>query len=245
MSLPAKPHDLRRTALSHLGRLGISPIIIGHVANHVSTTRNTVTTAVYVQHDYLAEKREALTTWDAAMARILRGDDPLVSAEQRGGAEGLIAMSTPDPKCARCQPEDFVDVVMVRDEHSAAPGQGCDLDRITPPDRYLVDLAMKVFRIDPQSSGARQHLARVLRKKWRSERPGRRDDDMLLDVEIALQALRLPTRHRPSPRNSAGVRYPICKPRSESSALAKEGTQAKGRLEFGEWICTVPATENL
>ena len=56
----------------HLGRLGISPIIIGHVANHVSTTRNTGTTAVYVQHDHLAEKREALTTWDAAMARILR-----------------------------------------------------------------------------------------------------------------------------------------------------------------------------
>lgn len=95
-------------------------------------------------------------------------------------------MIKPDPKRALCQPEDFVEVVMVRDEHSAAPGQGCDLDSIPPPDRYLVDLAMKAFRIDPQSSGARQQLARVLRKKWRSERPGRRNDDMLLAVEISL-----------------------------------------------------------
>ena len=53
----AKPHDLRRTTLSHLGRLGTDPLIIGHVANHVSTTRNTVTTSVYVRHDYL--RREA------------------------------------------------------------------------------------------------------------------------------------------------------------------------------------------
>ena len=73
----AKPHDLRRTTLSHLGRLGTDPLIIGHVANHVSTTRNTVTTSVYVQHDYFTEKRDALTKWDAALARIVRGEDPL------------------------------------------------------------------------------------------------------------------------------------------------------------------------
>jgi integrase len=71
----AKPHDLRRSALTHLGRLGIDPLIIGHVANHVSTTRNTVTTSVYVRHDYLAEKQDALTKWDAAMARIAAGED--------------------------------------------------------------------------------------------------------------------------------------------------------------------------
>ena len=29
-------------------------------------------------------------------------------------------MFKPDPKCARCQPEDFVAVVMVHDEHSVA-----------------------------------------------------------------------------------------------------------------------------
>ena len=71
----AKPHDLRRTALSHLGRLGISPIIIGHVANHVSVTKNTVTSAVYIRHDYLAEKRHALSAWDNELNHLLRGDD--------------------------------------------------------------------------------------------------------------------------------------------------------------------------
>ena len=63
----------------HLSSLGIDPLIIGHVANHISTTRNTVTTAVYVRNDYLVEKRQALVAWDAAMARILRGDDPLAA----------------------------------------------------------------------------------------------------------------------------------------------------------------------
>ena len=74
----AKPHDLRRTTLSHLGRLDTNPLIIGHVANHVSTTRNTVTTSVYVQHDYFAEKRAALTKWDAALARIVCGEEPTI-----------------------------------------------------------------------------------------------------------------------------------------------------------------------
>ena len=75
----AKPHDLRRTTLSHLGRLGTDPLIIGHVANHVSATRNTVTTSVYVRHDYLAEKRDALTKWDAALARIVCGEEPTIA----------------------------------------------------------------------------------------------------------------------------------------------------------------------
>ena len=74
----AKPHDLRRTTLSHLGRLGTDPLIIGHVANHISATRNTVTTAVYVRHDYLPEKRDALTKWGAALARIVCGEEPTI-----------------------------------------------------------------------------------------------------------------------------------------------------------------------
>ena len=59
----AKPHDLRRTALTHLARLRFDQLVIGHVANHVSVTKSTVTTAVYVQHDYLSEKRQALSAW--------------------------------------------------------------------------------------------------------------------------------------------------------------------------------------
>ena len=72
----AKPHDLRRTALSHLARLGFDPLVIGHVANHVSVTKNTVTTAVYVQHDYLSEKGQALSAWSWNLSFLLGGEDP-------------------------------------------------------------------------------------------------------------------------------------------------------------------------
>jgi integrase len=73
----AKPHDLRRSTLSHLGRLGTDQMVIGHVAGHASTTGRTVTQVVYNRHDYLPEKRSALTAWDAALARIVRGEDPM------------------------------------------------------------------------------------------------------------------------------------------------------------------------
>ena len=72
----AKPHDLRRTALTHLARLRFDPLIIGHVANHVSITKNTVTTAVYVRHDYLVEKRQALSAWSRELSFLLRGEEP-------------------------------------------------------------------------------------------------------------------------------------------------------------------------
>jgi integrase len=181
----AKPHDLRRTTLTHLGSLGIHPLIIGHVANHVSTTRNTVTTAVYVQHDYFDEKRQALITWDTAMVRILRAEYPLVVTNNVLPLRAS-AMLKPDPKCAECEPEDLVVVEMMGDEQPAAPGEGCDLASIPPTDAYLIELTMRKFRVDPKLPDARQQLARTLRKALRSERPGRRSDGLGLAVAIAL-----------------------------------------------------------
>ena len=109
----AKPHDLRRTTLSHLGRLGTDPLIIGHVANHVSATRNTVTTSVYVRHDYFAEKRDALTKWDAALARIVRGEDPLAVpttwSQLRNPNE--VDMYAPELTAASDDLEELIDVM--------------------------------------------------------------------------------------------------------------------------------------
>lgn len=73
---PAKPHDLRRTALTHLGRLGIDPLVIGHIANHASVARATVTASVYIQYDYLPQKQQALNAWDVELGYLLRGEDP-------------------------------------------------------------------------------------------------------------------------------------------------------------------------
>ena len=54
---PFTSHDLRRTMLSGLAALGVSPIVAGAVANHISVTRGTITLAVYTRHTYAAEKR--------------------------------------------------------------------------------------------------------------------------------------------------------------------------------------------
>jgi integrase len=56
-------HDLRRTALTGMAKLGIAPIVLGHIANHRTTTKAGMTLSVYVQHAYEKEKREALELW--------------------------------------------------------------------------------------------------------------------------------------------------------------------------------------
>lgn len=60
---PWSAHDLRRTALTGMARLGVAPIVLGHIANHRTTTRAGITLAVYVQHTYGAEKRQAVDLW--------------------------------------------------------------------------------------------------------------------------------------------------------------------------------------
>ena len=50
------PHDLRRTVLTQMAALGVEPVVLGHVANHRTTTRAGITLAIYVKHSYDAEK---------------------------------------------------------------------------------------------------------------------------------------------------------------------------------------------
>jgi integrase len=64
-------HDLRRTTISGMARLGVAPIVLGHVANHRSTTRAGVTLAVYSQYTYDKEKRAALDLWANRLAAIV------------------------------------------------------------------------------------------------------------------------------------------------------------------------------
>jgi integrase len=66
-------HDLRRTALTGMARLGVAPIVLGHVANHRTTTRAGVTLAVYQQYTYAAEKRAALDLWADRLSAIVGG----------------------------------------------------------------------------------------------------------------------------------------------------------------------------
>jgi integrase len=66
-------HDLRRTALTKMAELGVAPIVLGHVANHRTTTKAGVTLSVYTRYDYAKEKREALDLWSERLAAIIEG----------------------------------------------------------------------------------------------------------------------------------------------------------------------------
>jgi integrase len=63
----ASPHDLRRTARTWLGKLGIAPHIAERCLNH----RLGRIVATYDQGDYLEERRAALEKWDAFLLRVL------------------------------------------------------------------------------------------------------------------------------------------------------------------------------
>ena len=66
-------HDLRRTAVTGMAELGVSPIVLAHVINHRSVTKAGVTLAVYSQYTYDREKREALELWADRLAGIVAG----------------------------------------------------------------------------------------------------------------------------------------------------------------------------
>ena len=76
---PFTAHDLRRTALTGMAKLGVAPIVIGHVANHRTTTKAGMTLSVYVQHQYEREKREALALWADRLAGVIAGGAEVVA----------------------------------------------------------------------------------------------------------------------------------------------------------------------
>ena len=63
-------HDLRRTAITSMAQLGIAPIVLGHVINHRSVTKDGVTLSVYSHYDYSRERCEALDLWADRLGAI-------------------------------------------------------------------------------------------------------------------------------------------------------------------------------
>jgi Site-specific recombinase XerD len=62
---PWRLHDLRRTAATHMVRLGISELVVGRVLNHAPQG---VTARTYALHSYESEKRVALSRWADAIS---------------------------------------------------------------------------------------------------------------------------------------------------------------------------------
>jgi integrase len=63
-------HDLRRTVVSGMARLGVPPHVADKILNHQAGTISGVA-AVYQRHEFLAERKEALNRWGAHVAQIV------------------------------------------------------------------------------------------------------------------------------------------------------------------------------
>ncbi len=63
------PHDLRRTAASHMAGMGVSRLVIKKILNHAERD----ITAVYDRHSYDTEKQAALLLWSEFLAGLVVG----------------------------------------------------------------------------------------------------------------------------------------------------------------------------
>jgi integrase len=85
--LPAwRVHDLRRTLATGLQRLGVRLEVTEAVLNHLSGSRAGIV-AVYQQHDWASEKRDALRSWAAAVLAIVAGHHPAQFTNEAGEAD--------------------------------------------------------------------------------------------------------------------------------------------------------------
>ena len=67
-------HDLRRTCVSGMARLGIAPHVADKILNHQAGTISGVA-AVYQRHEFLAERQKALDIWGAHVGKLLKYAD--------------------------------------------------------------------------------------------------------------------------------------------------------------------------
>jgi integrase len=74
------PHDLRRTAASHMTSMGISRLVVSKILNHVERG----VTAVYDRHSYDREKRQALEAWAQKLKSLIEGVESKVIPMVRG-----------------------------------------------------------------------------------------------------------------------------------------------------------------
>jgi integrase len=71
-------HDLRRTCVSGMARLGVAPHVADKVLNHQTGTISGVA-AVYQRHEFLVERKEALERWGTHVSDLLNGAERLVA----------------------------------------------------------------------------------------------------------------------------------------------------------------------
>jgi integrase len=79
-------HDLRRTMVSGMARLGVAPHVADKILNHASGTISGVA-AVYQRHEFMQEREDALKRWSAHVESII--------AEAAGMLSGDLYLGMP------------------------------------------------------------------------------------------------------------------------------------------------------
>jgi len=80
------PHDLRRSAASHMTGMSIPRLVVSKILNHVESG----VTAVYDRYSYDPEKRQALDAWARKLQAIIGG-----------AADNVVPFLAPAPKMPR------------------------------------------------------------------------------------------------------------------------------------------------
>jgi len=65
-------HDIRRTVVSRMAKLGIAPHVADKISNHQSGTISGVA-AVYQRHEFIDERKNALDAWESYVQSLLQG----------------------------------------------------------------------------------------------------------------------------------------------------------------------------
>jgi integrase len=71
-------HDLRRTCVSGMARLGVAPHVADKILNHQTGSISGVA-AVYQRHEFLGERKEALESWGEHVDCLLKSAERLVA----------------------------------------------------------------------------------------------------------------------------------------------------------------------
>jgi len=67
-------HDMRRTVATYCAELGVDRTTLGKLLNHRGLAGDSHVTSIYDRHEYLDEKRQALTRWDSMLNQIITGE---------------------------------------------------------------------------------------------------------------------------------------------------------------------------
>jgi integrase len=73
------PHDLRRTAASHMTSIGISRLVVSKILNHAESG----VTAVYDRHSYDKEKMQALDLWERKLTAIIDDKNNVINLDSK------------------------------------------------------------------------------------------------------------------------------------------------------------------